>query len=212
MSLLRASLSQPSTTLYSTARCSHRPFTNAATGPMAWRGLAASIALGDLRISTSTDGIRTSTVGDHPGSSRFPTDGSSLTCSWSMVSARGYCGIAMVHNGTTTTSQCWLQGPPRISQKRSKHHITAVLRFHVPRLSFACGVWYLSLRDPTYGQSPVPNQTSGPPLTRILSVGADRKNHAELQVNRSGAFFGSSDESLPIGLNPIVYTCKFFYW
>ena len=40
----------------------------------------------------------------------------------------------------------------------------------------SCGVWYLSLRYPAYEDAANSDQASGPPLTRILSVGTGRKH------------------------------------
>ena len=79
---------------------------------VAWR---RPLRLGISGSRTSTDGISTSTVGDHPGSLRLPTVGSSLTRSWSMVSARGYFGIAMVHNALNPLN------------RRLEHHLTKAL-------------------------------------------------------------------------------------
>lgn len=121
-----------------------------------------------------------------------------------MLSARGYCGVAMVRNAlnplnrrlehrltgtTTTTAQRLLQ--ECLALARRGPNITSQQSHAFVYLDCLClrglGLWDLSLRYPTYGQSSVSDQASGPPLTRILSVGADTKKHAELQVNRCGA-------------------------
>lgn len=86
--------------------------------------------------------------------------------------------------GTTTTRQRLLQDCLALARKRAQTSLRSSLTLSCPSTVFACGVWGQSLRYPTYGQSSISDQASGPPLTRILSVGADRKHHAELQVNR----------------------------